>query len=82
MAQVERRPCLKVLNSLESNEVDLEMDAGPDLEPVQITNDFCVAGIFIGLGYRTNSLPGGLGYDVCERVLYSLQLFDVGIMSQ
>ena len=37
------------------------MDAGPDREPVQITNDFYDAGALEGLGYRThsiNSVPG------------------------
>ena len=35
--------------------------------PVQITNGFCDAGV-----------PGEHGDDDCERVLYSLQIFDVG----
>ena len=49
-----------------------------DREPVQI-NDFCDAWVFIRLGYGTYGVPGGLGYDACERILYTLQLFDMGI---
>ena len=63
-------------DGLVSNKVYFEMDAVPDREPVQITNYFCVAWV---LGYGTYSKPGGLGYDACKRVLYSLQLFDRGI---
>ena len=50
------------------------MDAEPDREPVQITNKFWDDGVFIGLGYGTYNVPGGLGYDAYERVLYSLNL--------
>ena len=32
----------------------------------QITNDFCDAGVLVGVGYRTYSVPGGLGYNACE----------------
>ena len=28
-------------NGLESNEVDFEVDAGPDLEPMETTNHLC-----------------------------------------
>ena len=62
-----------------SNEVDFKIDAGLERGKVQITNDFCDAGKLVGLGNMTYSVPRGLGYDVCKRVLYSLQLFDVGI---
>ena len=55
------------------------MDAGPDREPVKNTNDFCDTCVFVGLGYRAYSVPWGLGYDACMRVLYSLQIFDMGI---
>ena len=64
---------------LVSNKVDFEIDAGPDREPVQITNDFCDAGVLVGLGYWTYCEPGGPRYDACKRVLYSLQIFDMGI---
>ena len=40
-------------DSLVSNKVDFKMDARPDREPVQITNEFSNAGVFIGLCYRT-----------------------------
>ena len=66
-------------DGLVSNKADFEMDVGPDREPVQSTNNFCDAWVLVRLCYRTYSVPGGLGYDVCERVLYSLQLFNVGI---
>ena len=36
------------------------MDAGPDQEPVQNTKNLCDARLFIGLGYETYSVPGGL----------------------
>ena len=49
-----------------------EMDAGPDWEPVRIMNNFCDAGVHVGLGYGTYSVTGGLGYNACKRVLYSL----------
>ena len=42
--------------------------------------EVCDAGVFIGLGYGKYSVSGGLGYDACKRVLYYLQIFDVGIM--
>ena len=43
---------------LVTNKVDFKMVAGPDREPVQITNDFCDAGVLVELGYRTNSVHG------------------------
>ena len=43
---------------LVSIKVDFEMVAGPDREPVQITNDFCNAGLHVVLGYRTYSVHG------------------------
>ena len=48
--------------------VDFEIDMGPDLDSVQITNDFCDAGV---LGYGTYSVPRGLGYDACESFVFS-----------
>ena len=54
-------------DGLVSNKVDYEMDAGPDREPVQITNEFCDAGVLVGLGNRTYSVPWGLGSDACKR---------------
>ena len=45
---------------------------------MQITKGFCDVGVFIRLGYGTYGVPGGLGYNGCERILYTLQLFDVG----
>ena len=66
-------------DGLVSNKVDYEMDVGPDWEQLQITNDFCEAVVLVGLGNGTYSVPGGLGHDACEKVLYSLQLFDLGI---
>ena len=47
--------------------------------PVQITYDFGDAGVLVGFSYRTYSVPRELGDDDCERVLYSLQIFDVGV---
>ena len=46
---------------------------------MQITNDFCDAGVLVGVGYGTYSVPRGMDYDACKRVWYSLQLFDVDI---
>ena len=34
----------------------------------------------MGFGYRMYSVPGRLNHNACKRVLYSLQLFDVGVM--
>ena len=53
------------------------MDAGPDQEPIETTNHLCDAGVHVGFCYRMYSVQGGLGHNVCERVLYSLQLFGV-----
>ena len=36
----------------ESNEVDFEVDAGQDREPIETTNHLCDAGIHMGFGYR------------------------------
>ena len=67
-------------DGLVSNKVDFEMDAGPDQMPVQSTNNFCDAIVLLGLSNGTYSVPWGQGYyNAYERVLYSLQLFDVGI---
>ena len=52
-------------DGLVSNKVDFEMDAGPDQEPVQITNVFCDAGVFIGLVYGTYSVSGGIQLVSC-----------------
>ena len=46
---------------------------------MQITKGFCDARVFIKLGFGTYGAPGGLGYITCERISYTLQLFDVGI---
>ena len=43
---------------------------------MEITNNFCDAG---GLGYRTYDVSGRLGYDACQIILKSLQLFDMCI---
>ena len=43
---------------LVSNKVDFEMVAGPDREPVQITNNFYDAGVLVELGYMTYSVHG------------------------
>ena len=51
------------------SEVYFKVDAGPDQEPVESIKYFCDAGVL-----------GGLGDNACKRVLYFLQLFDMGIM--
>ena len=51
---------------LEINEVNFQIDAGSDREPVEIKEYLCDA-----------DLSGGLGEDVYKRVLYFLQLFDM-----
>ena len=53
---------------LVSKIVAFEIDVGPDWELVQITNDFCDAGV---LGYKTYSVCRGLGYDACESFVFS-----------
>ena len=64
----------------ESNQVEFEVDAGPDREPMETTNHLCDAGVQVGFGYRMYSVPGGLSHNACERVLYSLQLFGVSVV--
>ena len=61
-------------NGLKSNEVDFKVDAGPDREPVEISNCLCDAGVHVGFGYRMDSIQRGLSHNACKRVLYSLQL--------
>ena len=46
---------------------------------MQITKGFCDTGVLMRLGYRTYGVHGGLGYDACERIWYTLQLFEMGI---
>ena len=67
-------------NCHESNKVDFEVDAGLDLEPMEPTNHLCDSGVQVGFGYRMYSVSGGLSHIACERVLYSLQLFDVSVV--
>ena len=66
-------------DGLVSNKVDFKMKVRPDREPVQIMKGFCDARRFLRLGYGTNCVPAGLCYDTWERILYTLQLFYVGI---
>ena len=47
-------------NGLKSNEVHFKVE-GPDREPLESIEYLCDAGVF-----------GGLGDNVCKRVLYSL----------
>ena len=71
---VPKRGWLLVGNGLESNEVDFKVDAGPDMEPVEISNCLCDAGLHVGFGYRMDSIQRGLSHNASNRVLYSLQL--------
>ena len=64
----------------ESNEVDFKVNAGPDREPMGTTNHLCDSGVQVGFGNRMYSVPGGLGHNACERVLFSLQLFDASVV--
>ena len=56
--KIPKRGQLLESDGLVSNKVDFEMDAGPDREPVQITNNFCDAGVLVELGFRTYSVHG------------------------
>ena len=47
-------------NGLESNEVDFKVDAGPDMEPVEISNCLRDAGVHVGFGYKMDSIQRGL----------------------
>ena len=58
----------------------MEMDAGPDCEPMETMNHLCDAGVHVGFGYRRNSVQRGLNQNACKRVLYTLQLFDVSVV--
>ena len=58
---------------------NLKVDAGPDREPIEISNHIFDAGVHVGFGYRMNSIQRGLSHNACERALYSLQLFDVSV---
>ena len=49
---VPKRGWQLVGNGLESNEVDFEVDAGPDREPMETTNHLCDAGVHMGFGFR------------------------------
>ena len=61
-------------NGIEGNEVYFKVDAGPDREPVEISNCLRDAGVHVGFGYRMDSIQRGLSHNACKRVLYSLQL--------
>ena len=66
-------------NGFETNEVNFKVDAGPDREPMEITNQLHDAGVHVGFGYKMYSIQGGLSRNACKIVLYSLQLFDVNV---
>ena len=50
-------------NGLEINEVDFKVNAGPDREPMEITNHICHAGVHVGFNYRMYSIQGGLSHN-------------------
>ena len=58
-------------NDLESKEVDFEVNARPDREPMEMTNHLRDAGVHVGFGYRMYSVQRGLSHNACKRVLYS-----------
>ena len=43
-------------NDLESNEVDFEVDAGPEREPMEMMNHLHDTGVHMGFGFRMYSV--------------------------
>ena len=54
--KIPKRGQLLESDGLVSNKVDFEMDAGPDREPVEISDCLCDAGVHVGFGYRMDSI--------------------------